>query len=187
MGSDRLHAWFHGSWRAVSLWLWDSLDVLAASGESPKTWHIPWVLWGLLGSMPHNWKCRSHDSQALWFPALLQLTGLWTHCQFIWVDGAGGAQEHLVTLLSQESWNWRAVLSGLTVLWNDVNEVLIISKKLLKKISSVGSVSICIAQGSALPVFPASCLGNYLWTGWQPPCDSQSLGGVGALLQVPGA
>lgn len=92
-----------------------------------------------------------------------------------------------MTLLSQESWNWRAVLSGLTVLWNDVNEVLIISKKLLKKISSVGSVSICIAQGSALPVFPASCLGNYLWTGWQPPCDSQSLGGVGALLQVPGA
>lgn len=109
--------------------------------------------------MPHNWKCRSHDSQALGFPALLWLAGLWTHCQFIWADGAGGTQEHLVTLLSQESWNWGAVLSGLTLLWNDVNEVLIISNKLLKKFSSLGNVSICIAQGSALH-FPCLLLGE---------------------------
>lgn len=85
------------------LWLWDSLGCL---WRSPETWHIAWVLWGLLGSMPHNWKCRSHDSQAVWFPALLWLAGLWTPCRFIWADGVGGSQEHLVTLLSQESWSW---------------------------------------------------------------------------------
>lgn len=137
--------------------------------------------------MPHNWKCRSRDSQALWFPARLWLAGLWTPCRFIWADGAGGTQEHWVTLLSQESWSWGAVLSGLTVLWNDVNEALIISNKWLKKFSAVGDVSICTAQGSALPVFPATCLGNYPWTGWQPPCDSQSLGGTRAVLQALGA
>lgn len=51
-------------------------------------------------------------------------------------------------------------LSGSTVFWNYVNEALIISQRLLKMLSSVGNVSICMARGSPLPVSPACCLGN---------------------------
>lgn len=78
-------------------------------------------------------------------------------------------------------------LWGRTVFWNHVKEALIISKRLLKKLPSVGNVGICTAQGSAPPVSPATCLGNYPQTGWQPPCGSRSLGCIGAVLQVRGA
>lgn len=112
--------------------------------------------------MPHNWKCWSHDSQALWLPALLWLAGLWTPCRFIWADGAGGTQERLVTLLNQGSWSWGAVLSGFTVLGNYVNEALIISNKLLKS-SFLWEMSVSVLHRGV------SCL-SFLPPAWGITC-----------------
>lgn len=173
MGSDRLHAWFHGSWQAGSVWLWDSLDVLAASGDPQRPgidhgyfegFWAPCHTTGSVGAMIPKLSdfLLSYGSQG--FEPIVSSFGLmeqgkprstWWHC---WARSLGTGE---------------LVLSGLTVLWNDVNKVLIISNKLLEKFSSVGNVSICIAQGSALPAFPATSLGNYLCPGWWPPCDSQ--------------
>ena len=176
---------FMASGELWGLWLYDSLDILDASGDPRR----PGICHGYFEGF---WAaCHTTGSVGATIPKL---------CGFLLSYGSQGFELLLVGsfgLMGQgepsSTWShcWsrslgagEPVLSSSTVFWNYVNEALIISNRLLKKFPSVGNVGMCIAQGSALPVSPATRSGNYLRTGWQPPCNSQTLGCIGAVLQV---